>query len=140
MSTVDKIVAGFPHRDIPNILSVPTYNNIKELNLLLSSNALSVHSNRRNNVLCHLVLIITPDTYFTLAVIVFQPPVNPGPTVVVPPLSTGPVKAVIKRTYKGAPDEWDRFINVNGALKYQFLVSVDPMYIRGIHNIYTAYG
>ena len=139
ISTIDKIIAGFPHRGIPNFFGVPTYTNIKEVSLLLISNAVTVYSNQINGSLVHLALTITPNTDFTLTGIIFQPPVNPGPMVVVPPLSIFPVIVAIKYTYKESRKEWDRFTNINGALKHQLLLSVDPVYIKALRNRYTVY-
>ena len=142
ISTIGKIIEGFLLGDIPKIVGVPAYRDVKELHFLLSSNEALVNSNQSNGTLGHLALTITPNTYFTLAGIIFHPlpPANPVPTAVVPPLSTGTVIATIKRTNKGAREEWNRFTNVNSAIKQRLLVSTDTIYYRVICNRYTGYG
>ena len=109
MNTLKNVVTGFPHKDIPKNLGLPTHTKVKELSLLLSSNAVSVYSNQGNGALDYQSLTVTPNTQITLSGILFQASANPDPTVVVPPVSTGSVIATIKRTYKRACEELDCF-------------------------------
>ena len=81
---MDKIVQGFPHKNITPIIGNPTYGTIKEVNLLLSTKVVSIHSHRENGQLGHLVLTIALATYATITCIAFIPPPNPGPTLTIP--------------------------------------------------------
>ena len=54
MSQIEKVLAGFPNKNVLPIVGIPNYKTIKELNLLLNANAASVHSNRGNGSLDHL--------------------------------------------------------------------------------------
>ena len=116
MSDIDKIIQGFPNPSIPPIIGIPTYYTLKEVNILLSANASSVHSNRGNGALGHLFLTIRPNTYRTIAGIAFAPPVNPGVTMTIPPGSTGPQIAALERTFNSDLKEWRTYQNVDQAV------------------------
>ena len=120
MSDIDKIVQGFPNPSIPQIIGIPTYYTLKEVNLLLSANGSSAHSNRRNGTLGHLFLTIRLNTYRTLAGTVFVPPVNPGVTMTIPAGSTGPQIAALERTFNSDLKEWVTYQNVDQAIKNSY--------------------
>ena len=54
------------------------YGTIKEVNLLLIVNALSIRSRKGNGQLGHIVLTMVPATYATITGVAFIQPSNPG--------------------------------------------------------------
>ena len=118
-------------------MGIPNYKTIKELNLLLSANAASVHSNCGNRSLGHVALTVSKSVCDTLPDCDFIAPTNPGATVDVPTNSTSPQISALERIHKAALKDWDEYNSVDGALKKQLLVSVYPMYYRGLRNSYT---
>ena len=120
MSDIDKIVQGFPNPTIPQIIGIPTYYTLKEVNLLISANASSIHSNRGNGALGHLSLTVRPNTYQTIAGVAFDPPVNPGATMTIPGGSSGPQIAALERTFNSELKEWKTYQNVDQALKNSY--------------------
>ena len=140
MSHIEKILAGFLSKDVLSIVGIPNYKTIKELNLLLSANAASVHSNHGNGSLGHLALTVSTVVHNTLAGCDFSAPTNPGATVDVPVNAMASQTAALERTHKAVLKDWDTYNSVDGALKQQLLTSVHPTYYRGLHHRYTGYG
>ena len=79
MSSVDKITEGFSHPVITPIVGQPAFDTLKELKLLLSTNAASVISHLGNGALGLLWLVVSDAVYNTLSAIPFFAPQNPGP-------------------------------------------------------------
>ena len=90
MSAIEKIVAGFPNKELPPIVGLPDYKRIKAVHRILSSNAASVHSNLGNGALGHLALTVSAATYQTLEGIALVGPENPGANIHIPIGATGP--------------------------------------------------
>ena len=139
MSQIEKILAGFPNKDVLPIVGIPNFKTIKNLNLFLSANATSVHSNRWHGSLGHLALTVSNIIYDTLAGCEFTTSTNPGAIVDVPANSTLSQIDSLERRHKAALKAWDRYSSVDGAFKKQLLRSVHPMYCRGLRNRYTGY-
>ena len=81
---------GFPNKDVPPIIGIPNYKTIKELNLLLSANAVSAHFNHGNGAIVNLTLTVSNAVYDTLTGYEFTTLTNPGATVDIPADSTSP--------------------------------------------------
>ena len=133
-------MAGFPNKDVFLIVGTPNYKTIKELNLFLSANAASVHSNRGNDSLGHLALTVLTTVYGTLASCVFSAPTNPGVTIDVTANETAAQTAALERTHKVELKDWDTYNSVDSALKQHLLAIVHPTYYIGLRNRYTGYG
>ena len=82
------ILAGFPNKNVLLIFEIPNYKTIKELNLLLSANATSVHSHRENGPIGLLSLTVSTAVHDTLAGCNFRAPTNPGTAVKIPANAT----------------------------------------------------
>ena len=130
-------MASFPNKYVLLIVGIPNYKIIKELNLLLSVNAASVHSNGGNGSLGHLALTVSTTVLDTLAGCDFSAPTNPGATVDVPASATASQTAALKRTHKAAIKYWDTYNSVDGALKHQLLARIYHTYYIGLRNRYT---
>ena len=78
MSSVDRIIEGFPYPILPKINGEPSYASIADLHQKLNANAASVHSNLGCGTLGHLWLTLKPEIYNTLTATPFELPPNPG--------------------------------------------------------------
>ena len=128
MSQIEKILAGFPNKDALLIAGIPNYKTVKELNLLLSANTASVHSNFGNGSLGQLALTVSNAVHNTLAGCDFSAPTNPGASVDVPANATASQTTTLERTYKVVLKDWETYNSVNGALNQQLLTSAHPTY------------
>ena len=99
MSDIDKIAQRFPNPTIPQIIGIPTYYSLNEVNPLLSANVPSIHLNRRNDLLGHLILTVRLNTYQTIDGQTFVTPVNPGAAMTIPSGSTDHLIAALERTF-----------------------------------------
>ena len=122
-----KKLAGFPNKDVLHIVGISNYRTIKQLNLLLSANTFSVHSNHWNGSLGHLTLTVSKAVYNTLAGCEFTVPASPGAMVDVPANSMLPQISALERMHKAALKDLDNYNSVDGALKQQLFGNVHPM-------------
>jgi hypothetical protein len=67
LTTLSKIVDGFPYPTFPSIVGIPTYEALKDLQLALNANAASVRSNLGNGLLGLLALTVSPKWQSFLA-------------------------------------------------------------------------
>jgi hypothetical protein len=79
-STLDELIAGFPHSSFPKVIGEPTFEDLKVIRQLLNTNAMSVASYEGVGHHGHLGIIMTNEEYFAIAVDVFPVPNNPGPS------------------------------------------------------------
>jgi hypothetical protein len=80
VSTLDELIAGFPHSSPPKVTGEPTFEYLKVIRRLLNTNDMSVASYERGGCHGHLCIIMTHEEYFAIAVDVFPVPNNPGPS------------------------------------------------------------
>jgi hypothetical protein len=99
-STLDELIAGFPHSSLPKVTGEPTCEDLKVTRRLLNTNAMSVASYEGGGRHRHLGIIMTKEDYLAIAVDVFPVPNNPGPSAVV---VAGMTAAVIVETRKLGP-------------------------------------
>jgi hypothetical protein len=78
-STLDELIAGFPHSTLPKVTGEATFGDLKIIRRLLNSNAIIVSSYKGGGRHGNLVLIMTNVEYFAVTIDVFLPPKNPGP-------------------------------------------------------------
>lgn len=138
-TAVDKLVEGFPHPHILPITGQPNYETLAELHVQLNSNAASVHSNLGNGQLGLLQLTVSTVVYNTLSNTPFITPINPGPTAIVPPLSTAAVINEVHRQHDAAVALFNEYEATDKALKQQIVGAVEPMFLRTLRNKYTGY-
>ena len=139
MSSADKIIEGFPHPTVTPIVGQPSFETLKTLKLLLSTNAASVISHLGNGALGLLWLIVSDTVYNTLSNTPFVPPLNPGPIPIIPALSTGPVIASLTATHERASKIFHEYNNTDKALKQLLLGAVDDMFTSALKNRYIGY-
>jgi hypothetical protein len=76
--TPDELIAGFPHSSLPKVPGEPTFEDLKVIQRLLNTNAMSVSSYVGGGRHGHLGIIMTNQEYFAIAADVFPLPYNPG--------------------------------------------------------------
>jgi hypothetical protein len=138
-SVVDSIVDGFPFPTVQPIIGEPNYESIAALHLQLIANAASVQSHLGNGVLGLLYLTISPAVYATLSAVPFVPPVNPGPTPIIPARSTQPTTVTIRAQFIENTDVFKQFSATDKVLKQLLVGAVDEMYIRCLQTKYLGY-
>jgi hypothetical protein len=77
-SAPDKLIAGFPHSSLPEATGEPIFEDLKVIQRLLNTNAMSVASYEGGGRHGHLSIIMTNEEYFAIAIYVFPVPNNPG--------------------------------------------------------------
>ena len=139
MSSADKIIEGFPHPIITPIVGQPAFDTLKELKLLLRTNAASVISHLGNGALGLLWLVVSNTVYNTLSATLFVPPPNPGPIPIIPVGSTGAQITVLTDNHTREAKLFHKYNNTDKALKQLLLGAVDDMFTRGLKNRYIGY-
>jgi hypothetical protein len=77
-STLDELIAGFPHSSLLKVTGEPTFEDLKIIRRLLNTNDMSVSSYVGGGRHGHLGIIMTNEEYFAIAADVFPLPDNPG--------------------------------------------------------------
>ena len=139
MSSIDKITECFPFPHLPKILGEPCYASISEMHDKLNANAASVHTNLGCGTLGHLWLTLKPEVYATLSVVPFVPPENPGAAPDIPPQSTAAQIASIRYDFDSLHRMFNKYNNVEQALKTQVIEAVEEIYIQSLRNKYVGY-
>jgi hypothetical protein len=116
-SVVNSIVAGFLVPTVTLIIGEPNYESIAALHLQLNANAASIQSHLGNGHLGLLALTISPAVYSTLSNVAFVAPINPGPTAIIPPGSTGPQLANIRTAFTESTTLFQQYNTADKALK-----------------------
>jgi hypothetical protein len=94
-STLDELIAGFPHSSLPKVTGEPTLEDLEVIRRLFNTNAMSVASYEGGGRHGHLCIIMTNKEFFDIVVDVFPIPNNHGPSAVV---VAGMMAAVIAET------------------------------------------
>jgi hypothetical protein len=101
-STPDEVIAGFPHSSLPKVTLDPISEDLKVIQQLLNTNAMSVASHEGGGRHGHLGIIITHEEYFAIVVDVFPVPSNPRPSAAVVAGMTTSVIAETTRLHREA--------------------------------------
>jgi hypothetical protein len=72
-STMDKLIAGFPHSTLPKVTGEPTFQDLKITRRLLNANAMIVSSYEGGGRHGHLCIIMANAEYFGVANDMFLP-------------------------------------------------------------------
>ena len=79
MSSIDKIIEGFPYPTLHRIVGEPNYASIADLHQKLNANAASVNSNLGCGTLGHLWLTLKPEICNTIvATVLYLPRTQDG--------------------------------------------------------------
>ena len=139
MSTIDKIIEGFPFPTLPKISGEPSYETIAAVHEKLNANAVSVQTNLGDGTLGHLWLTVKQEVYNTLSNTPFIPPVNPGAQPTIPANSTAAQIASIRFDFEADTRIFQKYNNVDLALKSLLINALDEVYIQSLRNKYTGY-
>ena len=127
MSSADKIIEGFPHPTVTPIVGQPSFDTLKTLKLLLSTNAASVISHLGNGALGLLWLVVSDTVYNTLSTTPFVSPTNPGPIPIIPATATGAVINAITATHARESKVFHEYNNTDKVLKIQLVEALDAL-------------
>jgi hypothetical protein len=116
-STPDELIAGFPHSSLPKVTWEPTFEDLKVIQRLLNTNAMSVASYEGGGRHGHLGIIMTNEGYFASAVNIFPATANPGPSATVVAGMTAAIIAETKRLHWNATQVYRTYHNVDQAIK-----------------------
>jgi hypothetical protein len=112
-STLDELIAGFPHSSLPKVTGEPTFQDLKVIRRLLNTNAMSVASYKGGGRHGYLGIIMTNEEYFAVAVGVFPVPNNPGPSAAVVAGMTAAVIAETTRLHQKATQLYCTYHNID---------------------------
>jgi hypothetical protein len=138
-STPDKLIAGFPHSSLPKVTGEPTFEDLKVIQRLLNTNAMSVTSYKGGGRHGHLGIIMTNEEYFTIAVDVFYVPNNPGPSAAVVTGMTAAVIVETTRLQREATQVYRTYHNVDQAIKKLIIESFDDAYLNALSDKIVGY-
>jgi hypothetical protein len=138
-SLVDSIVEGFPFPTVNPIISEPNYESIAALHQQLNANAASVQSHLGNGVLRLLYLTVSPAVSANISAVSSLPPVNPGPTPIIPDRSTVPTTTTIRARFVEDTDIFKQYSTTDKALKQLLVGAADEMFIRSLQTKYLGY-
>jgi hypothetical protein len=91
-STPEKLITGFPHSSLPKVTGEPTFEDLKVIRRLLSTDDMIVSSYVGGGRHEHLGIIMTSEKYFAIAADIFPLPDNLGSS---PEVVAGMTAAVI---------------------------------------------
>jgi hypothetical protein len=138
-STPDELIAGFPHSSLPKVTGEPTFEDLKVIQRLLNTNAMSVASYEGGGRHGHLGIIMTNEEYFAIAVDVFPIPKNPGPSAAVVAGMTAAVIAETTRLHREATQVYRAYHNVDQDIKKLIIESFDDAYLNAISDEIAGY-
>jgi len=131
------VTSSFPYPTITPVAALPqapTYQTLKRLQLELNANAISVHSNRGNGLLGHLILT-DPDATLDAPFVV---PLNPG-ILDIPPNQTQEQIRVLRDTHTLAKDDFNTYHATDKALKAQLLSACPATYLKDLEDPATGF-
>jgi hypothetical protein len=138
-STLDELIAGFPHSSLPKVTGEPTFEDLKVIRRLLNTNDMSVVSYEGGCRHGHLGIIMTNEEYFAIAVDVFPVPPNPGPSVAGVAGMTADVIAETTRLHREATQLDCTYHTVEQAFKKLIIESFDDAYLNALSDKIVGY-
>ena len=139
VDTVDTIYNAFNDKAI-KIDGTPNIDTLRALRAQLKTNAASIQSNLGGGHHSDLGLILS-NTAYALAAPghPYTRPSNPGQLPQFPGTPTGPQIAAIERLHRVELYEFNRYKNVESALKRFLIHSVDDIFIHALHQQHIGY-
>jgi hypothetical protein len=138
-STLDELIAGFPHSSLPKVTGEPTFEDLKVIRRLLNNNDMSVASYEGEGRHGHVGIIMTNEEYFAIAVDVFPVPNNPGPSATVVAGMTASVIAEMTRLHREATQVYRTYHNVDQAIKKLIIESFNDAYLNALSDEIVGY-
>jgi hypothetical protein len=138
-STPDELIAGFPHSSLPKVAGDPTCEDLKVIQRLLNTNAMSIASYGGGRRHGHPGIIMTNEEYFAIAVGVFPVPVNHVPSAPVLAGMTAAVIAETTRLYCEATQVYRTYNNVDQAIKKLLIGAFNDAYLNALSDEIVGY-
>jgi hypothetical protein len=138
-STLDELIAVFPHSSLPKVAGEPTFEDLKFIRRLLNTKNMSVASYEGGGHHGHLGIIMTNEEYFVIAVDVFPVPNNPGASAAVVVSMTAAVIAETTRLHREATQVYRTYHNVDQAIKKLIIESFDDAYLNALSDEIVGY-
>ena len=138
-TSVDDIVANFPTKILPPIPGEPDYDCISQLNQIMYGNAATLPTNLRSGANGHVGLIVKATLYVTLSETAYVAPIEPLLTPVVPPTVTSGARQHLRNQHAEEQRIYTNHVNIDDALKTQFMDAVEDPYVSELRNCYTGY-
>jgi hypothetical protein len=136
-STLDELIAGFPHSSLPKVTGEPTFEDLKVIWRLL--NAMSVASYEGGGRHGHLGIIMTNEEDFDIAVNIFPVSNNPRPSAAVVAGMIAAVIAETTRLHREATQVYRTYNNVDQAIKKLIIESFDDAYLNALSDEIVGY-
>jgi hypothetical protein len=143
-STVEKVLASFPHTILPTVEGEPDYQTIHDTIKFLQTNSRPIDTHLGGGTLCHLGLIVSDAAYSNIA-----PPTAESPTFWVTPNAPGraPVDTDGTASQLSADRHlWEEDVqtyrtctSVQQALKKQIIGVFEPMYLEILNDNMVGY-
>jgi hypothetical protein len=138
-STQDELIAVFPHSSLLKVTGEPTFEDLKVIRRLLNTNTMSVASYEGDRRHGHLVIIMTNEEYFAIAVDVFPVPAIPGPSAAVVAGMPAATIAEMTRLHREATQLYRNYHNVDQAIKKLIIESFDDTYLNALSDEILGY-
>jgi hypothetical protein len=143
-STVEDVMASFPHPILPTVEGEPDYQTIHANIKFFQANSRAIDTHLGGGTLGHLGLIISDASYAMIA-----PTTNEDPTIWVTPNAPGRAPATMDGTsaqISAARHIWEEdvqtyrtFTSVQKALKKQIISVFEPMYLDILNDNMVGY-
>jgi hypothetical protein len=143
-STVEDIMARFPHPILPTVQGEPDYQTIHATRKFLQANSRAIDTHLGGGTLRHLGLIISYASYAMIA-----PPTDEGPTLSITPKAPGRAPATTDGTaaqINAARHIWEEDVqtyrtctSLQQALKKQIIIVFEPRYLEILHDNMVGY-
>jgi hypothetical protein len=143
-STVEDVIASFPHPVLPTVQGEPDYQTIHATRKFLQANSQAIDTHLGGGTMGHLGLIISNASYDMIA-----PTMDAGPTLWTSPQAPGRDPANTDGTaarFSAARHIWEEdvqtyqtFTSVQQALKKQIISVFEPMYLDIFNDNMVGY-
>jgi hypothetical protein len=143
-STVEEVMASFPHPLLPTVQGEPDYQTIHATRKFLQANSRAINNHLGGGTLGHLGLIISDDSYAMIS-----PTMDEEPTLWVTPHAPGRTPATTDGTaaqISAARHIWEEDVHtyrtctsVQQALKKQIISVFEPMYLEILNDNMVGY-
>jgi hypothetical protein len=131
-STPDELIAVFLHSSLPNVTGEPILEDLKFIQRLLNTDAMSVASYEGGGRHGHLGRIMTNEEHFAIAVDIFPVPINRGPSAAVVAGMMAAVIAETTRIHREATQVYRTYHSVDQAIKKLIIESFDDAYLNAL--------
>jgi hypothetical protein len=135
-STVEDVMASFPHPVLPAVQGEPDYQTIHATRKFLQANSRAIYIHLGGGTLGHLGLIISDDSYTQIAPTHHKPPGGRAPET-----TDGPAAQISAARHLWEEDvqTYRRCTYVQHALKKQIISVFEPMYLEILNYNMVGY-